>query len=321
MTIDTLASTPLIGESLAWKGNQAYESPSGCYRGREVSGPADVYGIAPQWDNASMPKYFVIAVTLIASSLMPAGSARAQQAQQAPASQSTTTSKPQTSTPSRPRAASAAKSPTALALKTQKDKASYAIGLNVGKGLHRDSVDVDPAIVARGLKDGMTGAKPLLTDDEMQSVMTALQTDVRQKQQAKMQVAGDANKKAGEAFLAANKSKPGVVVLPDGLQYKVLKEGSGPKPTATDSIVCNYRGTLLDNTEFDSSAKHGQPLTYQVGKLIKGWSEALQLMPVGSKWQLFVPSDLAYGDKGAGGDIGPNATLIFEIELLSIKGK
>jgi FKBP-type peptidyl-prolyl cis-trans isomerase FklB len=268
-----------------------------------------------------MHKHFVIAVTLIASSLMLAGSARAQQAPQTPASQSTPTAKAQTSTPSKAHAASAAKSPSALALKTQKDKASYAIGLNVGKGLHRDSVDVDPAIVARGLKDGLTGAKPLLTDDEMQSVMTALQTDVRQKQQAKMQVAGDANKKAGDAFLAANKTKPGVVVLPDGLQYKVLKEGTGPKPTAADSIVCNYRGTLLDNTEFDSSAKHGQPLTYQVGKFIKGWSEALQLMPVGSKWQLFIPSDLAYGEKGAGGDIGPNSTLIFEIELLSIKGK
>jgi FKBP-type peptidyl-prolyl cis-trans isomerase FklB len=136
-----------------------------------------------------------------------------------------------------------------------------------------------------------------------------------------MQQAGETNKKEGEAFLAANKTKEGVVTLPSGLQYKVLKAGTGPKPSANDSVVCNYRGTLLDNTEFDSSYKRGQPATFPVGKVIKGWTEALQLMPVGSKWQLFIPSELAYGPRGAGPDIGPNATLIFEVELLSIQGK
>jgi FKBP-type peptidyl-prolyl cis-trans isomerase FklB len=136
-----------------------------------------------------------------------------------------------------------------------------------------------------------------------------------------MQVAGDANKKEGEAFLADNKSKEGVVALPSGLQYKVLKEGNGPKPTATDSVVCNYRGTLINGAEFDSSTKHGGPATFPVNGVIKGWTEALQLMPVGSKWQLFVPSDLAYAERGAGGDIGPNATLIFEVELVSIQNK
>ena len=136
-----------------------------------------------------------------------------------------------------------------------------------------------------------------------------------------MQLAGDSNKQAGEAFLAANKSKEGVVTLPSGLQYKILTQGSGPKPTAGDSVVCNYRGTLLDGTEFDSSYQRGQAATFPVGQVIKGWTEALQLMPVGSKWQLFIPSDLAYGSRGAGPSIGPNATLIFEVELLSIQDK
>jgi FKBP-type peptidyl-prolyl cis-trans isomerase len=136
-----------------------------------------------------------------------------------------------------------------------------------------------------------------------------------------MQQAGEANKKEGDAFLAANKAKDGVVALPSGLQYKILIPGKGPKPTAGDSVVCNYRGTLIDGKEFDSSYKRGQPATFPVGGVIKGWTEALQLMPVGSKWQLFVPSELAYGDRGTGADIGPNATLIFEVELLSIQSK
>jgi FKBP-type peptidyl-prolyl cis-trans isomerase FklB len=206
-----------------------------------------------------------------------------------------------------------------LVLKTDKDKQSYAIGLNVGKSLHRDDVDVDPNIVVRGLRDALAGGKPLMTDDEIKATMTALQADVRKKQEVKMQLAAETNKKEGDAFLASNKNQDGVVTLPSGLQYKILKEGDGPKPTATDSVVCNYRGTLLNNTEFDSSYKRGQPATLRVNGVIKGWTEALQLMPVGSKWQLFIPPDLAYGARGAGGPIGPNATLIFEIELLSIQ--
>jgi FKBP-type peptidyl-prolyl cis-trans isomerase len=219
--------------------------------------------------------------------------------------------------------ASTAKKPGSapLVLKTPKDKASYAIGMNIGKGLHKDSVDVDPAILLRGLKDGMAGGKTLLTDDEAKSAMVAIQADLRKKQEAKMAIAGDANKKEGDEFLAQNKTKEGVVTLPSGLQYKILKEGTGPKPSASDSVVCNYKGTLIDNTEFDSSYKRGQPATFPVGQVIKGWTEVLQLMPVGSKWQVFVPSDLAYGPRAPGGTIGPNATLIFEIELLSIQGK
>ena len=137
-----------------------------------------------------------------------------------------------------------------------------------------------------------------------------------------MQETAAANKKDGDAFLAANKGKEGVVTLPSGLQYKIVKEGTGPKPTAQDTVECNYKGTLIDGTEFDSTAKHGgKPATFPVGGVIKGWTEALQLMPVGSKWQLFIPGDLAYGQRGAGGVIGPNATLIFEVELVSIQAK
>jgi FKBP-type peptidyl-prolyl cis-trans isomerase len=136
-----------------------------------------------------------------------------------------------------------------------------------------------------------------------------------------MKVAGEMNKKEGVEFLTANKSKEGVVMLPSGLQYKILTAGSGPKPTASDTVVCNYRGTLISGAEFDSSYKRGQPASFPVNGVIKGWTEALQLMPVGSKWQLFVPSELGYGDRGAGADIGPGATLIFEVELLSIQSK
>jgi len=193
--------------------------------------------------------------------------------------------------------------------------------MNLGADLHKQSVPVDPNIMARGLKDALAGGKTLLTAEEARAAITAVQNDMREKQQAKMQVAGDANKNEGEAFLADNKSKEGVVALPSGLQYKVLKEGNGPKPTATDSVVCNYRGTLINGTEFDSSTKHGGPATFPVNGVIKGWTEALQLMPVGSKWQLLVPSDLAYAERGAGADIGPNATLIFEVELVSIQNK
>jgi FKBP-type peptidyl-prolyl cis-trans isomerase len=214
-----------------------------------------------------------------------------------------------------------AKRQTPLTLKTPKDKASYTIGLNIGRGMRKDSVDIDPNILSRGLKDGLAGGKPLLTDEEAKTALTALQSEVRKKQAEKMQLVGETNKKEGEEFLAVNKTKEGVVSLPSGLQYKVLKEGTGPKPSATDSVVCNYRGTLLNDTEFDSSYKRGQPATFPVGGVIKGWTEALQLMPVGSKWQLFIPSELAYGQRGPSPEIGPNSTLIFEVELLSIQDK
>jgi len=207
-----------------------------------------------------------------------------------------------------------------LVLKTDKDKQSYAIGMNIGKSIHRDGVDVDPNILLRGMKDAIAGGKTVLTEDEAKAVMANLQANMRKEQAEKAQLAGEANKKAGDAFLAENKTKDGVVTLPSGLQYKILTQGTGPKPAATDTVVCNYKGTLIDNTEFDSSYSRNQPLTIPVSGVIKGWTEALQLMPVGSKWQLFIPSDLAYGPQ-AKGPIGPNSTLIFDVELLSIQEK
>ena len=227
-------------------------------------------------------------------------------AQKVPASKTAQATKPKTQAP--------------LVLKTQKEKASYALGMNVGKGLgtslRQQSVEVDQAILLRGMKDALAGGKTLLTEDEMKAALTQLQTDMLAK-------AAEANKKAGEEFLAANKTKEGVVTLPSGLQYKILTAGTGPKPAATDTVSCNYRGTLLDGKEFDSSYKRGQPLSIQVNGVIKGWTEALQLMPVGSKWQLFIPSDLGYGDRGADprSGIGPGVTLIFDVELLSIQAK
>jgi FKBP-type peptidyl-prolyl cis-trans isomerase len=217
-------------------------------------------------------------------------------------------------------------------LKTDKDKQSYAIGLNIGtnvaKSMEKDGVVVDPGILARGIKDAMAGGKKLMTEEEAKTTLAALSTSVRKKQEElhkeqdeKMQALGAVNKGEGEAFLAANKAKDGVITLPSGLQYKILTAGTGPKPTAADSVVCNYKGALLNGTEFDSSYKRGQPMTIPVGRVIKGWTEALQLMPVGSKWQLFIPPDLAYGTSSAGPDIGPNSTLVFEVELLSIQPK
>ena len=190
--------------------------------------------------------------------------------------------------------------------------------MSIGTGLHRQGVAVDAAVVARGLKDAMAGGKTLMTEDEMKTVLQQLRTDVTKEQEAKAKVAGEANKKEGETFLASNKSKEGIVALPSGLQYKILKEGTGPKPTSGDTVSCNYSGKLINGKEFDSSYKRGQPASFPVTGVIKGWTEALQLMPVGSKWQLFIPPDLAYGDRGAGQDIGPGETLIFEVELLSI---
>ena len=272
-----------------------------------------------------MPKSFYI-VHVLAAGVLLLGNAYCL-AQQTPAAATQPASPAKTqkvATPkstAKPGASTAAKTQTPVALKTQKDKFSYALGMNLGANLHKQSVPVDPNIMARGLKDALAGGKTLLTEDEARAAITTVQNDMREKQQVKMQAAGEANKKEGEAFLAGNKAKEGVVALPSGLQYKVLKQGNGPKPASTDSVVCNYRGTLINGTEFDSSSKHGGPTTFPVNGVIKGWTEALQLMPVGSQWQLFVPSDLAYGDRGAGGDIGPNATLIFEVELVSIQNK
>lgn len=193
--------------------------------------------------------------------------------------------------------------------------------MSIGMGLKKQGVDADPALVARGLHDQMSGRKTLMTEDEMRATLQQLRGELIKEQQAKAQAEGEANRKAGEAFLAANKAKSGVTTLPDGLQYRVLKEGSGPKPTANDTVTVNYRGTLVNGKEFDSSYKRGQPATFPVGGVIKGWTEALQLMPVGSKWELYIPPDLAYGDHPPTPDIGAGDMLVFEVELLSIGEK
>jgi FKBP-type peptidyl-prolyl cis-trans isomerase FklB len=267
-----------------------------------------------------MRKLLTTSITTLAASILLLANAQAQQTPAAatppaPAAQAPKTPVAKTGQTAKPRTT------VPLTLKTPKDKFSYALGMNLGTGLHKQSVDVDPAILLRGLRDALAGGKMLLTEEQAQAALVQVQNDLRKKQQEKMQQAALDNKKAGDTFLAANKAQDGVVTLPSGLQYKVLKEGAGPKPAATDSVVCNYSGTLLDGTEFDSSYKRGQPATFQVNGVIKGWTEALQLMPVGSKWQLVIPAELAYGDRGAGPQIGPNATLVFEVELLSIQPK
>ena len=206
-----------------------------------------------------------------------------------------------------------------IVLKDVKDKVSYSIGLDIGKNFKSQSIDINPDILVKGIKDAVSESKPLMTDEEIRDTMTNFRNEMKTKHEDRMREAAEKNKKEGEAFLAENKTKEGVVTLPSGLQYKVISEGKGDNPKPTDMVTVNYRGTLIDGTEFDSSAKHGhgEPATFKVGGVIPGWTEALQLMKPGSKWQLFVPSSLAYGERGAGGIIGPNATLIFDVELVT----
>lgn len=208
---------------------------------------------------------------------------------------------------------------TPATLKTEKDKLSYAIGMEMGKGVKAQGLDVDTGLVSQGLKDAITGGKSLMSDDELQTVISALQTQLKQKQEEAQEAVAAENKERGEAFLVENGKKAGVVTLPSGLQYKIITAGQGKKPVASDTVLCNYKGTFLDGTEFDSSAAAGKPVPFEVKSIIPGFQEALLLMPVGSKWQIFVPSNLAYGERGAGGVIGPNATLIFDLELVSIQ--
>lgn len=203
--------------------------------------------------------------------------------------------------------------------KTPQEKTGYAIGMQLGAGMHKQGLDIDPATFAKGFADAYSGGKTLLTEEEMRAVLTSAQEEFRKKLEAKREEESQKALKDGQAFLDANKAKEGVVTTASGLQYKILKAGDGPKPTENDTVVCNYRGTLIDGTEFDASSKHGGPATFPVKGVIQGWTEALQLMPVGSKWQLVLPASLAYGERGAGADIPPNATLIFEVELVSIQ--
>ena len=200
-------------------------------------------------------------------------------------------------------------------LKDLKDKVSYSIGLDLGFNFKKQNLELNPDALLAGVKDALGGKQPLLNENEVKETMTALTKEIEDKQKA----VAEQNVKDGEKFLAENKKKEGVKTTASGLQYKVIKEGTGPQPKLTDSVVANYRGTLINGTEFDSSFKRGQPATFPLTGVIKGWTEALQLMKVGSKYQLFVPADLAYGNRAMGADIGPNSTLIFEVELVGIQ--
>jgi FKBP-type peptidyl-prolyl cis-trans isomerase FklB len=205
-------------------------------------------------------------------------------------------------------------------LNNDKDKTSYALGLNLGKRLKTDSVEVNPELIFQGLRDALVdSSKKLLSDSEVKQVLATLDQGIAMKRMVAGSAVSEKNKKEGGDFLEQNKKRSGVTTLPSGLQYEVITEGKGKMPKADQTVQTNYRGMLIDGTEFDSSTKHGGPATFRVNQVIAGWTEALQRMRVGSKWKLYIPPQLAYGDRGAGGVIGPNATLVFEIELLSIK--
>lgn len=199
------------------------------------------------------------------------------------------------------------------------DQASYSIGLSMGRNFKKQQIPINAAQLVQGLRDGLSGAQPALNEQEMNAALQAFEEQVGAAMEARSKQLAESNKTEGAAFLAANQKKPGVKTTASGLQYQVIKEGTGPIPKKTDMVSTHYRGTLLDGTEFDSSYSRNEPTSFPVDQVIPGWTEALQMMKVGSKWKLFVPSELAYRDQGAGADIGPNATLVFEIELLGIE--
>lgn len=198
------------------------------------------------------------------------------------------------------------------------DKVSYSIGLNIGKDFKTQAIEVDPDLLVRGVKDALSGGEPLLSEEQIQETIAAFQQELVARQEAQAKELAGKNQDEGAAFLAENGQKEGVITLESGLQYKVLEEGSGKSPQATDTVTVHYRGTLIDGSEFDSSYGRGEPATFPVGGVIAGWTEALQLMKEGAKWQLVIPPSLAYGERGAGPVIGPNATLVFDVELISV---
>jgi FKBP-type peptidyl-prolyl cis-trans isomerase len=215
--------------------------------------------------------------------------------------------------------AKSASAPGQPELKTLEEQAAYAIGLDIGKSILADGAELNPDLVARGLSDAMKKSKPLLTDEKIKEVMTAYSKAMQAKAEAKAKPIAEKNLKDGAAFLAANKDKEGVTTTESGLQYEVMKEGTGATPKKTDLVRVHYHGTLIDGKVFDSSIKRKEPAEFVVGEVIAGWTEALQKMKVGDKWRLVIPSKLAYGERGTpGGPIPPNAVLVFEVELLDI---
>ncbi len=206
-------------------------------------------------------------------------------------------------------------------LTTQEEKLSYVIGMDVGNSLKSRQMDLDLSIVFQAIEDSFEDSQPLLTPEEATLIKQKHSKRIREERVAKTKAQGEENKREGETFLAENANKEGVVTTESGLQYIVINQGDGPKPKATEQVRVNYSGTLVNGTEFDSSYKRGQPATFFLNRVVKGWTEGLQLMAVGSKYRFFIPPELGYGDRGAGPHIGPNATLIFEIELLEIVGR
>ena len=206
-----------------------------------------------------------------------------------------------------------------LDLTDEKVRLSYSVGYQVGGDFLWQGTDINPKLLLKGVQDALLGKEPLMTPQEMRTTLVDLQKKVAAAKDQKSKVEVDKNLAQGKTFLAENRKKEGVKTLPSGLQYKVIKEGFGAMPIATDTVTVHYRGTLIDGTEFDSSYSRGKPATFGVGRVIAGWTEALQLMKEGARWQLFIPPDLAYREKGAGSKIPPNSSLIFEVELISVQ--
>lgn len=211
------------------------------------------------------------------------------------------------------------KEQTVAKMESLQDKVSYGIGLRIGKDFKSQQVELNPDLLMKGIEDGLAGTEPLLSDEQIRETMVAFQQEMMEREKTRLEEASVKNAEEGKKFLEENAKKEGVVTLPSGLQYKVITEGSGKQPTSEDTVKVHYRGTLVDGTEFDSSYSRNEPAEFPVGGVIPGWTEALQLMKEGSKWQLVLPPELAYGERGAGPRIGPNATLVFEVELLEVE--
>lgn len=216
-------------------------------------------------------------------------------------------------------AAPASPQPTSTQLKTQMDRDSYAIGVDLGRNIKVRGVEVNADVLLLGLKAGLANTQTLMTDAEIQQTLSALQKQVLQRREAELNTLKTKNKATGDAFLAANRTKPGVVTLPDGLQYKIIQAGNGAQPTDKDTVTVNYVGTTIDGKEFDNSYKRGQPVTFPLAEMIPGWIEVLKLMKAGSTWEVYIPAALAYGEQGAPPFVGPNEVLIFKINLISVQ--
>ncbi len=262
-----------------------------------------------------MRKTFTVSAALLLAVAVAAGAQQSGQSNQKPAEKPMAQGTQGTQQPAQPAAPTPAN--TAGKPESLEDRASYSIGLNLGRSLKTNDVKANTDLIVKGLLDGLAGQQ-LLTDQEMQATMQEFQQQLQTQQEAKQKATGEKNKTEGEAFLMKNKERSGVKTTASGLQYEVLTEGTGAQPKATDTVTVNYKGTLMDGTVFDSSYDRGEPATFVLNQVIAGWTEGVQLMKVGSKYKFYIPAALGYGERGAGGVIGPNAPLVFEVELISI---